>query len=222
MVPACDDIPDFELIRRMADETVSFAEARHAWGCFYLRHYHFLLRVSMSDHRYVLGVEGVKDVVQQTLLKAYDRAKTFDHTENCDLLVQERKCRAWLLQIAENIVRDRFRNQPEICLLDEGEIEKLQRISDVEPDNNPVPDSKRLRLLKSGFALLSDVEQTVLRATMFYWRPGEQHQRMPHAALLELSNQIGKSSENIRQIRSRAVTKLEKYVNENLDNEKTD
>ena len=207
----------------MADESASFAEARHAWGCFYLRHYRFLMCVSISDHRYVLGVEGVRDVVQQTLLKAFDRAKTFDHTEDCDALVQERKCRAWLLRITENLVRDSFRNQPDICLLEaDGEIEKLHRTTDVELDDNSVPESKRLKLLKSGFALLSDVEQTVLRATMFYWHPGEQHQRMPHAALLELSSQIGKSPENIRQIRFRAVTKLEKYVNENLDNEKAD
>jgi hypothetical protein len=45
---------------------------------------------------------------------------------------------------------------------------------------------------------------------------------MPHAAMEELSKQIGKSPANIRQIRLRSMEKLEKYVNENLRNEKAD
>src|SRR5260370_1062084 len=124
MVPPCDDIPDFELIRRMADEQANSAEARHAWGCFYVRHRRFLLRVCMSDHRYVLGIDGVKDVVHNAFFKAFDGAKTFNHEEDCDAIVQERKSRGWLVQIAENLVRDTFRNQPEVCLLDDGEIEQ--------------------------------------------------------------------------------------------------
>jgi len=220
MATPCDDIPDFELLRRMADAGANFAEARHAWGCFYVRHYRFLLRVAMSDHRYTIGVEGVRDIVQQTFSKVFEGAKTFNHGEQCDASLQERKCRAWFLQIAENLVRDRFRNQPEISLLDDQEIERLPQTVGPDATDDPVPETKRLQLLRSGLALLSDVEQTILRAAMFYWRPGEQHQRMPHGALLELSAQIGKTPENIRQIRSRAITKLEKYVNENLDNEK--
>jgi RNA polymerase sigma factor (sigma-70 family) len=222
MAPPCDDIPDFELVRRMADERANFAEARDAWGYFYVRHHRFLSRVCMSDHRYVLGVEKVKDIVNQAFLKAFERARTFDHAEDCPTAVQERKSRGWLVQIAENLVHDGFRNQPEVSLLDDGEIEQLPVTTTGERDDNPVPESERLKLLKAGFMLLSDVEQTVLRATMFWWQGDQQHQRMPHTALLELSKQIGKSPENIRQIRARSVKKLEKYVNENLHDEKTD
>jgi RNA polymerase sigma factor (sigma-70 family) len=222
MVPPCDDIPDFELIRRMADERANFAEARDAWGRFYVRHYRFLLAVCMSDHKYVLGADGVKDVVQHAFLKAFDGAKTFNHAEECPAVAQERRSRGWLLQIVENLVRDRFRNQPEVSLIDDGDAEQVPAKTEAEPDDNPVPESERLQLLKSGFASLSDIEQTVLRATMFWWQADHLHQRMPHAALLELSRQTGKSPENIRQIRFRAVRKLEKYVNEYLDDEKAD
>ena len=75
-------------------------------------------------------------------------------------------------------------------------------------------DSPRLELLKSAFGLLSDVEQTVLRGTMFWWRPDQLYQRMPHAALSQLSEQTGKSAANIRQIRLRAIKKLQEYVND--------
>src|ERR1700733_11809899 len=115
MGPLCDDIPDFELIRRMA-EVVDYAGAREAWGRFYVRHHQFLLRVCMSDHKYVLGVESVKDVVHHAFLKAFDGAKNFNHAEECQVVVQERKLRGWLVQIAENLVRDRFRNQSEVSL----------------------------------------------------------------------------------------------------------
>lgn len=220
MAPPCDDNSDFELIRRMADEKANFAEARDAWGQFYVRHHRFLLRVCMSYHKYVLGAEEVKDVVHQAFFRAFDGAKTFNHAEDCPMVIQERKSRGWLVQIAENLVRDRFRNQPEVSLLAEGEIDQLPVTTEREREDNPVPESERLNLLKAGLILLSDVEQTVLRATMFWWQGDQQHQRMPHTALLELSKQIGKSPENIRQIRARAVKKLEKYVNENLHDEK--
>jgi RNA polymerase sigma factor (sigma-70 family) len=220
MAPPCDDISDFELIRRMADEQANFAEARGAWGHFYVRHHRFLLRVCMADHRYVLGAEEVKDVVQHAFFRAFDGAKTFHYTEDCPSVIQERKSRGWLIQIAENLVRDRFRNKPEVSLLDDNEIDRLTSTADAERDNDSIPESERLQLLRAGFILLSDVEQTVLRATMFWWQGDQQHQRMPHSALLELSKQTGKSPANIRQIRARAVKKLEKYVNENIQDEK--
>src|ERR1700721_3443249 len=89
MAPPFDDISDFELIRRMADERANFAEARDAWGHFYVRHHRFLLRVCMSYHKYVLGAEEVKDVVHQAFFKAFDGAKTFNHAEDCPLFFRD-------------------------------------------------------------------------------------------------------------------------------------
>ena len=222
MAPHCDDVTDFDLIRRMADDQANFSGARDAWACFYSRHHQFLTRVCMSDHKYVIGVDGVQDVVNHTFIKAFDGAKSFNTSEDCEASAQARKSRGWLVQIAENIVRDRFRNQLEVSMLSDDEIELLPDTKDRESDSHPVPESTRLRLITAGFALLSDVEQTVLRATMFWWQADKLHQRMPHVAMIELSKQIDKSADNIRQIRIRAVRKLEKYVNDNLSYEKAD
>jgi RNA polymerase sigma factor (sigma-70 family) len=222
MVRPCDDISDFVLIQRMADQKADSAGAKTAWGHFYVRHYRFLLRVCMSDHGYLLGADGVKDIVHDAFLKAFDHAATFNHREDCEMAIQERKSRGWLSRIAENVVRDRFRGQPEVCFVEEEEIEYLKASQDANVVESEVPESKRLILLKASFALLSDVEQTILRATMFWWQSGQQHQRMPNTAMLQLSEQTGKSAENIRQIRARAIGKLEKYISENFDNEKTD
>lgn len=223
MVPPCDDMSDFELIRRMADQKIDFAGARSAWACFYVRHHASLLLVCTYDYGYLIGAEGVGDLVQNAFLRAFDGATTFDHTEACEAVVQKRKARKWLARIAENLVRDRYRGQPEVRLLDDDEdLESLGGTTAESSSQIQVPESKRLKLLKSGFALLSEIEQTVLRATMFWWQADQDHQRMPHAAMQELSKQIRKSPANIRQIRLRSLEKLEKHVNENLRNEKAD
>ncbi|HKV23187.1 MAG TPA: sigma-70 family RNA polymerase sigma factor [Candidatus Acidoferrum sp.] len=210
---------DFDLIRCMADQRSNFAAAREAWEQFYLRHHRVLMYICMSDHGYLLGQDDVNDVVQDTFLKAFNRAESFDYQESCPADIQERKCRAWLAAIAENIVRDRFRGQIEISVVDEMEVERTESPGQEVTDETEIPEPERLRLLKSAFASLSETEQTVLRATMSWWQPDHQHQRMPHAAMQELCRQIGKSPDNIRQIRSRAMDKLEKYVNENVQNE---
>lgn len=210
---------DFELIQRMADQGSNLAAAREAWEQFYLRHHRVLMYISMSDHGYLLGQDDINDVVHDTFLKAFNRAGSFDHQESCPADVQERKCRAWLAAIAENIVRDRFRGQLEISIVDETEIERTESPRQETTDETEIPEPERLKLLRSGFAGLSEIEQTVLRATMSWWQADQQHQRMPNAAMQELSRQIDRSPENIRKIRSRAMDKLEKYVNENLQNE---
>lgn len=210
---------DFELIRRMAEQGSNFAAAREAWEQFYLRHHRVLMYISMSDHGYLLGQDDINDVLHETFLKAFNRAESFDHQESCPADVQERKCRAWLAAIAENIVRDRFRGQLEISIVGETEIERSESPRQDASDETEVPEPERLKLMRSGFAGLSEIEQTVLRATMSWWQPDQQHQRMPNAAMQELSRQIDKSPENIRKIRSRAMDKLEKYVTENLQNE---
>jgi RNA polymerase sigma factor (sigma-70 family) len=214
---------DFELIRRMAEQKVDFAAARDAWGYFYVRHHGSLLLVCTYDYGDLLGTEGVGDLVQNAFMRAFDRATTFDHAEACEAVVQKRKVRKWLARIAENLLRDRYRGQPDVRLLDDDE--DLERLAGPEAESASqiqVPECERLKLLKSAFAQLSEIEKTVLRSTMFWWQAGQEHQRMPHAAMEELSKQIGKSPANIRQIRLRSMEKLEKYVNENLRNEKAD
>lgn len=207
------EISDFELVRRMANQTQDFTSAREAWGHLYIRHHRFLMRLSMANHGYLLGREGVKDLMQEAFMKAFDRAATFNHTEICDGPSEEKKLRAWLLRIVANLVKDRYRGQPEASFTDE--LDESSLVADaLEPEDVEPPDSLRLDLLKSGFRSLSEIEQTVLRGTMFWWRPDQPHQRMPHAALSQLCEQTGKSAANIRQIRLRAVKKLQDYVND--------
>jgi RNA polymerase sigma factor (sigma-70 family) len=224
MVVPCDGPSDFELIRQMAEQTVNFAGARNAWARFYVRHQRPLFLVCKRDYEYLLGEDGVEDLVHDTFMRAFDRAATFDHREVCDALVQERKCRRWLARIAENLLRDRLKGQREVSMvqLDDEDLEKLAGRPADGPTACEVPQDKRIALISSGFARLSETEQTVLWETMFWWQPGRNHQRMPHVAMEQLSRQVAKSPATIRQIRLRALEELTKYVNENLPHEKAD
>jgi RNA polymerase sigma factor (sigma-70 family) len=221
MVSPSKDIPDFELIRRMADHRLDSSEARDAWSLFYTRHCQFIGRVCVYRHGYLLGAADVNDLVQDTFVNAFNGSHTFDHGEQCEAPEQELKCRGWLVAIAHNLVRDRYRGQPEVRLIDEADLE-LADPPDGNPDQVQAPESERLRLLKSGLGLLSDEEQTVLRATMLWWQADREYQRMPESAMQQLSTDLAKSPDAIRQMRLRALRKLEKYVNDNLDNEKAD
>jgi len=213
MAPSGAEICDFELVRRMAGESSDFDLAREAWAHVYIRHHGFLTRLSMANHGYLLGREGVKDLVQEAFMKAFDRAATFNHTEICDRPSQERKLRGWLLRIVTNLVNDRYRGQPEASFTDELDEGNLAA-APPEAQDTESPDSLRLELLKSGLRSLSDIDQTVLRGTMFWWKADQPHQRMPHAALSQLCEQTGKSAANIRQIRLRAIKKLQEYVSD--------
>jgi RNA polymerase sigma factor (sigma-70 family) len=223
MDPPCDDIPDFELIRRMADRALDSAAARFAWGLFYQRHERSVLRLFSARYAYLFRLDEVTDIVHDGFMRAFERAATFDCREVCDPLAERQKCRAWLITIIANLVRDRFRDQPDVALVAEDpEAAEQPDTADPDPTQGQVPESDRLRLLRAGFALLSTTEQTVLHATMSWWQPDQENQRMPHTALQRLSEETGKSAENIRQIRSRAIRKLTKYINDGLNNEKND
>jgi DNA-directed RNA polymerase sigma subunit (sigma70/sigma32) len=106
--------------------------------------------------------------------------------------------------------------------LDDDALERLGSNAAGKQEEHPVPENKRMELLKSAFALLTDSEQTILRATMFWWQGDREHQRMPHAAMEQLARQVGKRPENVRQIRARAMRKLLKYVNEATQGEQHD
>jgi len=114
-----------------ADPTYGGPEDRLCWrpkrmGCFYVRHHASLLLVCTYDYAYLIGAEGVGDLVQNAFLRAFDGATTFDHAEACEAVVQKRKARKWLARIAENLLRDRYRGQPEVRLLDDDEdLERL-------------------------------------------------------------------------------------------------
>ena len=91
MDPPLDETRDFDLIRRMADQATDFADARVAWGLFYLRHHEFLMSICIYDYGYLLGEEEVQDLVNEAFMKAFRHAGTFKSAELRESVVQQRR-----------------------------------------------------------------------------------------------------------------------------------
>jgi DNA-directed RNA polymerase sigma subunit (sigma70/sigma32) len=82
-----------------------------------------------------------------------------------------------------------------------------------EPEAGP-PSSRspKLRLLREALDTLTERERDVLRVAALYFRPGEEHQRLPNEVSAELARRWDTTNENLRAIRSRAAKKLKQYL----------
>lgn len=206
-----NEVPEFELIRRMADRGSAPELARQAWAELFRRHYPFMLKVAIGAHGRLMGSALVEDAVKDAFLKAYLRAETFISDETQVSGDQGRKFRAWVSRIINNNIKDSFRGEPEFVIFDE---EKSELLTFEPNDDNFV--GEELAAVEQCLALLTETEQTVLRATMMFRADGSSRHHIPRSAMMQLVAQTGKQPENIRQIRFRALGKLKKLVNEKL------
>jgi RNA polymerase sigma factor (sigma-70 family) len=142
--------------------------------------------------------------VQDTFVRAYEKAGTYKPDGEVDGVLGRQRVRAWLGRISENIVHDYYRHEPQITFMDEGE---LPPEDPVDPTRD-TGGSEKLRRLEDALAQLSEREQEVLRATAMWYKPGERQQRLPNSEMKKLAASWNTSSDNIRQIRGRALAKL--------------
>jgi RNA polymerase sigma factor (sigma-70 family) len=81
-----------------------------------------------------------------------------------------------------------------------------------EPETGPSSPSANRKLLDEAIDSLSEKEQRVLRTTFQYYQPGKQHQRLPNDVAEDLAKELGTTSDNVRQIRHRALEKIKEYI----------
>lgn len=211
--PVVDHVSDAELLERVSQRAANDGAAREAETEFYERHARYLFCVLVQRVRRPLALSGreVEDLVQETFVRAFARAGTYHDGDAWDQASQRRRSRAWLGRIAERLLAD--------WLTDAREISASPYLDTLaEPD--PAPPSSRspkLRLLREGLDTLNERERDVLRVAALYFRPGEEHQRLPNEVSAELAKRWQTTSENIRAIRSRATKKLKEYLATRLD-----
>ena len=68
--------------------------------------------------------------------------------------------------------------------------------------------------VREAILSLNKREQIVIRVTMHWYQPEQAHQRLPNDVAAELAATLKTTPENIRQIRRRAMRKLEAYLRE--------
>ena len=209
---AVDHVSDAELLERVSQRETNAAAARAAESEFYDRHARYLYGVLVQRVRRLLALSGreVEDLVQETFFRAFARAASYSGGDAGDPESQRRRSRAWLGRIAERLLADWLAGAREISASP-----LLDTLAEPEP-GPPSSRSPKLRLLREALDTLNERERDVLRVAALYFRPGEEHQRLPNAVSAELAQRWQTTSENIRAIRSRATKRLKEYLTTRL------
>jgi RNA polymerase sigma factor (sigma-70 family) len=196
---------DEDLLIYMSMRADDPAVARAAWAEFFRRHAKYLYRCCLRFTKNVLDEAGTNDLVQETLIRAYDRAGTFNAAGIKDTERLERRTRAWLGRIALNIFRDMLRDR-------DGRREVPLDENDPAPEPEPRQTSltsARRQLIDEAIDSLSEREQIVLRTVYQYYEPGK---NLPRPVIEDLANSLKTTSDNLRQIKSRALRKMKQYI----------
>jgi len=209
-VPELKDETDADLLVYMTMAADDPACAQAAWAVFYQRHVEYLYRVCLRAYRDVLGGEAaVADLIADVFRAAYENARKFDPAgvESPERLTL--RTRAWLGWIARRMVQDLLRGRGRLRTRT-IELERWQELP--ARDRTTSPPSHDEQLVRQAVLALSNREQLVIRVTFQWYQPDMRHQRLPNAVAAELANTLGTTPENLRQIRRRAMRKIESYL----------
>jgi RNA polymerase sigma factor (sigma-70 family) len=204
---------DADLLFYMAMREDEPEMARAAWEEFYNRHVEYLFSVCMKFGRILGGEQGVADLVQDTLRRAYERADTFtaDGLKEPDEL--RLWTRAWLGTIATNLLRSALRSHRNI----NAEFLDQEHWQDIPERTTDPPDAEKsepedVRQMREAFSSLPERQQTVVLLRMQWYDPTKKHQRLPNAVAADLAAKLGTTPENFRKIYERSMRQLKEKL----------
>ncbi len=184
--------------------------ARAAWEAFYRRHVEYLYRVCLRAYGRLLGGEaGVADLVAETFRAAYENAGKFDPAGIDSPERLRWRARAWLGWIARRLVQDILRGRGRLPTRS-LELDHWQQVA--EPEQPGAGGSAEQQAVRQAVESLTEREQLVIRTTFQWYRADKAHQRLPNDVAAELARTLGTTSENLRQIRRRALKKIADFV----------
>jgi RNA polymerase sigma factor (sigma-70 family) len=184
--------------------------ARAAWEEFYRRHAEYLYAVCVRAYGPLLGGQaGVCDLVADTFRRAYEKADKFDAQGISDPERLRRRTRAWLGRIAQRLAQTvlRGRHRMPTAFL---EPEQWRQVAG--PPRSEGASSDEVRRVQEALLSLSEREQLVLRVTLQWYDPGRVHQRLPNEVAADVARTLRTTPENLRQIRRRALKKVEELL----------
>ncbi|ACF14576.1 RNA polymerase, sigma-24 subunit, ECF subfamily [Chloroherpeton thalassium ATCC 35110] len=206
---------DAELLKLAANRS-NQELSNQAFEVFYHRYVKYLYYACKLDYGKALGNDGVEDLVQDTFVKAFEKAATY-RADNS--LAQENarlRTQGWLRKIAANLFFSSFRTAQSVSttLIHE---EKWQTLTEITDDSEKA-DSPKMQLMKEALNTLSPKEQEIMR-TIYQWY--EPHTKLPSHIVEELTKQYNTTPENIRKIRSRARQKIEAYLKSHISKQQS-
>ncbi|GJM32928.1 MAG: hypothetical protein DHS20C18_19290 [Saprospiraceae bacterium] len=192
-------------------------EAEEAFNEFYSRYSRFITAVVFKNcpkGSAYYDQSLIKATVHNTFYKAYFRAETFKTEGETDEVKLERRIKAWLSQIAKNEMMQLLRVT--IPYLNNHKF--TENDTTTEPAELPSylrddePTSIERDLIDKALAALPERERDVL---LTYTRFQEGKKKLPTEELERLAILYDTTSENLRQIRSRALKRVKDFIRSN-------
>ena len=149
--------------------------------------------------------------IRDRFYNVYSRAETFKTGEITDPIKLDRRIKAWLSQIAKNELRQLLKTTiPYLNKHKFTESTTTKEPSELSPYlRNDAPVRIERDLIDKALNSLSEREKDVL---LTYTRFQEGKKKLPTEELERLSTLYDTTSDNLRQIRSRALKKVKDYI----------
>jgi RNA polymerase sigma factor (sigma-70 family) len=183
---------------------------------FYYRYRSFLLQVCRkSCSHFINGDELADDVFQNTMIKAFNGINRLHEKLVKGKTENSFHIKAWLSVIAKNELIEFLRKNP-----DERNLANNFRLSYIENEipfefieineENFSKPSIEQEALEKGLAALTERERDILMTYILYHNQSEPNRHLPDDILGSLCSRYKISSDNLRQIKKRALLKLKK------------
>lgn len=201
-----------DLLQRIAHREDE-ATARAAFNEFHRRYEGYLFAVASRVCRQFPGTanELFDAVVQNTFLKAYQRAGTFD-AGKVKAAQLEAGVKAWLGRIADNehkaLLRE-LQSQMPLSLVEDVAIYEGDYAYDPSQEPNEAPVSVYRALLDESLAALTETERYILMNSLAYEQDGKY---LPSAFIASTCAMFNISKVNFRKIKSLAFKKVESKI----------
>lgn len=218
------DEEDYDLIGYMALRVDDEVGAGLAWEEFYRRHFPYLFGIFSREFSKVFV--DLEDLATETLIRAFDKADSFEPIPEATRNIQSKHVRAWLGRIMTNLLNSKLGKYKGLSIeypdkQNEFGEDGWARIRKEEKEQRygawvqRSPEWTTTKLLfQEALQTLSERERHILLVTSDYDRPDRVHQKLPLPVSSWLAKIYHTTPENIRQIRSRAKREVKKYVEE--------
>jgi RNA polymerase sigma factor (sigma-70 family) len=203
------------LLSLMANRYIDQALAEQAFTEFYNRHRGYLFRTACKMANGLFDDDEKFDLVQETFIRAYEKAHTFKGAALDDTTQEQRWARAWLGKIANNLLIDKMRKKKGILLLSYDD-ERVRSEAELKRAVAGLPRSSDQRLVQEALERLTEKEQRILRLAALNYLPGDKELRIPDSDLDELATTYNVSKASIRQTKKRAKEKVRNYLEAHL------
>ena len=191
-------LSDEELLSLVAQKDWDYEKAKAAFDVFYKRYSTLFWTLC----RNVCPNLHIADEIFFQTMTAIFEYPTYDSSKG--------KITTWMSQIAKRKAYDLWKNRN----TNELYIEEIGPTNAYEEEDVDVPLCSERQILDQALNSLSEAEKDILM-TYFRYQDGRKH--LPKDVLQDLCNYHHKTADNIRQIKKRALSKVEEYIRQNSD-----